>query len=170
MARIAMVTRTIVTTEVTVMCMNLKPLVTPATEATETSPATEAVYSDVPAIETATVILTGMISDEKTMMKSIKEQLETETFKPVHITSAHENETLYGITEEDFIKLAKVLPPRKSSDSTPPDNTDTTVLEAPTPEAPAPEAPAPEAPAPEAPTPEAPAPEAPATAPRRTRK
>lgn len=35
----------------------------------------------------------------------------------VMVDSITDNETLYGMTEEDFIRLAKVLPPRATTDA-----------------------------------------------------
>lgn len=90
MARVAMVTRTITTAEVEVLCMNVESV----------------------AVETKTFTLLGGVSTEDLMLKAIKSKHETDTLKPVHIQKMTEIETLYGMTEEDFIKVAKVLPPR----------------------------------------------------------
>jgi hypothetical protein len=96
MARVAMVTRTIVTTEVDVLCMNVETV----------------------AVETKTVTLLGAYSDETAMLKKVKEQIETDTLKPVHITAVRDIETLYGMTEAEFVNLAKALPPRKGTTET----------------------------------------------------
>lgn len=96
MARVAMVTRTITTTEVEVLCMNI-----------------ETVSAEVKNF----TLLTG-ITTEELMLKSIKAKFETDTLKPVHIQKMTEIETLYGMTEEDFIKVAKVLPPRGTTADT----------------------------------------------------
>jgi hypothetical protein len=93
MARVAMVTRTIYTIELEVLCMNIEKV----------------------EVENITVTLLGNITDNDTMLKKVKDKIETETLKPVHITSAKEIETLYGLTEEEFVNLAKQLPPRKSN-------------------------------------------------------
>lgn len=69
-------------------------------------------------VETITVTLLGTISDNDTMLKKVKDKIETELLKPVHITSAKEIETLYGLTEEEFVNLAKILPPRKGNTET----------------------------------------------------
>jgi hypothetical protein len=95
MARIPMVTRTITTTEVSILCMNI-----------ETATA-----------ETKTITLIGAYSDDKIMLKKAKEQAETETLKLVHIVSFKDIDNLYGMTEEEFIKLAKVLPPRGTTET-----------------------------------------------------
>lgn len=90
MARVPMVTRTITATKITALCLN---------------------------IETAepfnkTVTISGTFKDEKSMMKAAEKLLNTETEKAVHIVCSEEIETLYGMTEQEFIQLANVLPPR----------------------------------------------------------
>ena len=90
MARVPMVTRTIVATKITALCLN---------------------------IETAepfnkTVTLSGTFKDEKSMMKAAEKLLNTESEKAVHIVFSEEIETLYGMSEQEFIQKAKVLPPR----------------------------------------------------------
>ena len=96
MARVPMVTRTITATKITALCLN---------------------------IETAepfnkTVTLSGTFKDEKSMMKAAEKVLNTESEKAVHIVFSEEIETLYGMTEQEFIQLAKVLPPRGKSEKT----------------------------------------------------
>ena len=96
MARVPLVTRTIVATKITALCLN---------------------------IETAepfnkTVTLSGAFKDEKSMMKAAEKILNTETEKAVHIVSSEEIETLYGMTEQEFIQKAKVLPPRPKKENT----------------------------------------------------
>ena len=95
MARVPMVTRTIITTKVNVMCLDIatgepcnKSVVVPRT------------YKD----------------DEK-LLNKVKEVLETETLKPVHIVVKEEIQTLYGMTEQEFIEHARVLPPRTSEEN-----------------------------------------------------
>ncbi len=90
MARVTMVTRTIITTEVTVLCMNVKDV----------------------KVETKTVTILGAVPSDEIMLKKVKEQIETDDLKAVHITGANEIETLYGMTEEKFVELADILPPR----------------------------------------------------------
>lgn len=51
----------------------------------------------------------------KEALKVVQEMLQTETLKIVHVTSVSHTEVLYGMTEEKFIEVAKVLPPRKAS-------------------------------------------------------
>lgn len=90
MAREPMVTRTITATKIVALCIN---------------------------IETAEpfnkeVTISGTFKDEKSMLKAAEKLLNTETEKAVHIVSSEEIETLYGMTEQEFIQKAKVLPPR----------------------------------------------------------
>lgn len=96
MAREPMVTRTITATKITALCLN---------------------------IETAEhfnkeVTISGTFKDEKAMMKAAEKLLNTETEKAVHIVSSEEIETLYGMTEQEFIQKAKVLPPRPKKEKT----------------------------------------------------
>lgn len=94
MARVPMVTRTIITTKVNVMCLDIE-----TGEPCNKSVEVPRTYKD----------------DEK-LLKKVKEVLETETLKPVHIVDKEENETLYGMEEQTFIEHAKVLPPRTTSE------------------------------------------------------
>lgn len=89
MARERMVTRTITTTEVTALCINI-----------ETSDVT-----------TETFTFSMLVKDEKTMIHNAQAQCEKDV-KVVAIKSVKENEILYGMPELEFIKLAKVLPSR----------------------------------------------------------
>lgn len=93
MARERMITRTVTTTNCEVMCVN----VTTAE------------------VQVKDYTLTGEQTKE-TALKQLKKLYETETEKIVTINSISFNETLYGMTELDFIKLAKVLPPRTKAE------------------------------------------------------
>lgn len=93
MARERMVTRTVTTTTCEVMCVN----VTTAE------------------VKVKDYILTGE-QTEPTALKLLKKLYETETEKIVTVNSVSLNETLYGMSELDFIKLAKVLPPRTKTE------------------------------------------------------
>ena len=92
MARVPMVTRTIITTKVNVMCL------------------------DVQVGEPCNKVITlpRTYKDDEALMKKVRPLLETETLKAVHIVDKEEIETLYGMTEQDFIEHAKLLPPRNS--------------------------------------------------------
>lgn len=90
MARVPMVTRTITATKIIVLCLD---------------------------IETAEpfnkeVTISGTFKDEKSMMKATEKLVNTETEKAVHIVSYETIETLYGMTEQEFIQKAQVMPPR----------------------------------------------------------
>ena len=90
MARVPMVTRTITTTKAIVMCVDV--------EAGE------------PFNKEVTVPRT--YKDNESLLKTVKPIVETETVKAVHIVDKTEIETLYGMTEQDFIEYAEVLPER----------------------------------------------------------
>lgn len=95
MARERMVTRTVSTTTVDVLVINI-----------ETAE-----------VGTKSFILgQNMVKDEKTMLYNAQKMLDDETgttnWKCVAIKNIKEEETLYGMTEQDFLKYAKVLPPR----------------------------------------------------------
>jgi len=90
MARVPQVTRTIPTTVVTFLGVNTEDRTT--FEQSITLPRT--------------------YKDEQKMMKALEKVLDGEPVKAVSIISSEVKETLYGMTEVDFIKYAKVLPPR----------------------------------------------------------
>ena len=93
MARIPMVTRTIQTTTANVLCLNIK----------EGEPFNKE------------VVLPRTYKDEKSMMKVVEKLVNTEDVKAVHIVHTEVNETLYGMTEQEFIAAARVMPDRKVS-------------------------------------------------------
>lgn len=94
MARVPTVTRTITTTKVNVMCLDIET----------GEPCNKS------------VVVPRTYKDDETLLKKVKEVLETETLKPVHVVSKEEIETLYGMPEQEFIEHAKVLPPRTVSE------------------------------------------------------
>lgn len=94
MARVPMVTRTITTTKVNVMCLDIET----------GEPCNKS------------VVVPRTYKDNETLLKKVKEVLETETLKPVHVVSKEEIETLYGMPEQEFIEHAKVLPSRTVSE------------------------------------------------------
>ena len=96
MARIPMVTRTIQTTTANVLCLNIK----------EGEPFNKE------------VVIPRTYKDEKSMMKVVEKIINTEDVKAVHIVHTEVNETLYGMTEQEFIANAHVLPGRKVSGET----------------------------------------------------
>lgn len=89
-----MVTRTITTTEVELLCVDI--------EKSETL--------------TKTVTLPRTYKDEKSILKRISENGALDSVKPVHVISTTTHETLYGMTEDEFINTAKVLPPRGTTE------------------------------------------------------
>lgn len=91
MARIPMVTRTITTTKAIVMCLDIE--------------------SGEPCNKT--VVVPRTYKDDETLLKKVKEVIETETLKSVYIVGKEDIETLYGMTEQEFIEHAKVLPQRR---------------------------------------------------------
>lgn len=95
MARVPMVTRTIVTTKVNVMCLDVE----------KGEP-----FNDV-------VTVPRTYKDNETLLKKVKPLIETDTVKAVHIVNTEEIETLYGMSEQEFIEHAKVLPPRNNIES-----------------------------------------------------
>lgn len=97
MARIPMVTRTIIATKANVMCLD--------------------VQEGEPFNKVVTVPRT--YKDSEALLNKVKPLIETDTVKAVHIVDSEEIKTLYGMTEQEFIQYAKVLPPRNG------ENTDT---------------------------------------------
>lgn len=88
--RARMVTRTVTQTVAKVMCLNVT-----SAEVTINEYTIGGTYTD---------------SD---LLKKFKKLFETDEFKVVHIESSKVEEILLGMTEEDFIRYATVLPPRK---------------------------------------------------------
>lgn len=101
MARAPQVTRTIQTTRVNVLCLNIK----------EGEPFNKE------------VVLPRTYKDDKALLKAAEKVINSDEVKAVHIVGSEVEETLYGMSEQDFITLAKVLPPRKSTADG--DNSDT---------------------------------------------
>lgn len=89
MARKPMVTRTITTTKANVLCMDIQ--------------------SGEPFNKVITLPRT--YKDDKTLMKRVREVVETENIKAVHIVDKEEVETLYAMTEQKFIENGVVLDP-----------------------------------------------------------
>lgn len=98
MARsVNMVTRTIKSTKVTALCLD--------TQTAEPSNATFTVGGTFP-------------DDPKgndRLLKKLKSAHETDTFKIVSIVDKQVEENLYGMTEEEFINGAQILPARKTN-------------------------------------------------------
>lgn len=89
MARKRMVTRTIEQTTAKVMTLNV--------------------------VTTDVTITPYTISGELTgdaLLKALQDTYQTDTMKLVHVLESTVESVLYGMEEEEFIKLAKVLPKR----------------------------------------------------------
>lgn len=97
MARKPMVTRTIVITKVTLMCLNIQ---------------TGETFNEV-------LTLPRTYSDDKKLLKVVQDMFNTDVQKAVHILDKDEIETLYGMSEQEFIQNATVLDPetRKAVES-----------------------------------------------------
>lgn len=67
-------------------------------------------------VEIVTAELTGKISKDEAL-KIYKSTVESDTFKVVNCQSIEYTEQLYGMTEKEFIKHAKILPPCKSTET-----------------------------------------------------
>lgn len=89
MARARKVTRTISSTKVIVMCVNI-----------ETAK-----------VDNYEVTIAGTYTDENKLMKAVTKVVETEILKPVSVVSTEVIETLYGMDEQKFIEMAEALPP-----------------------------------------------------------
>lgn len=89
MARKPMVTRTITTTKVNVLCLDIK--------------------SAEPFNKLVTLPRTH--KNEKMLLKKVEEVINNDDVKAVHIVDKEEVETLYGMTEQDFITNATILDP-----------------------------------------------------------
>lgn len=106
MARKPMITRTIMSTRATVLCLNV-----------ETAEPTTEVFE-----------LARTYKDEDKLMKALRLQYENETTKLVHIAGITEVEKLYGMSETDFMLNAVELDPttRRPLDQPDSDETDET--------------------------------------------
>ena len=89
MARERMVTRTILTTKVNVLCMDTVTC--------------EACNKD--------VVLPRTFKDNDKVLKATKSVLDTPTFKVVDIVDVSTVETLYGMDEQKFINESVILDP-----------------------------------------------------------
>ena len=92
MARIPMVTRTITATKVNVMCLEVQ----------KGEPCN------------ISVIVPRTYKDDDKLLKVVKPLIELENpeVKAVYVVDKEEIETLYGMTEGEFMRCARVLPPR----------------------------------------------------------
>ena len=93
MARERMVTRTVTVSNIEVMCLDV-------------------VTAEV---QVKNVKVNGEFTEFDKALKSVKKVYETETFKCVSVMAITTEEVLYGMSELEFIRMAKVLPPRTST-------------------------------------------------------
>ena len=91
MARIRMVTRTVNVTNCEVMALTISTA----------------------SVSTDTLKVSGTFDSKDEALKAIKKQYETADYKPTAIINMEVSEILYGMPEDEFIKLAEILPPRK---------------------------------------------------------
>lgn len=94
MARKPMVTRTLITTECTAACVSVSE---------------RRVFEKTFSVSGKT----DKMGKDK-LMKAIQSMCDEDT-KAVEIIRTEEKETLYGMTEEDFIQNATILPPRTTN-------------------------------------------------------
>lgn len=87
MPRVPQVTRTIQTTKVTVLCLDIE---------------TGEPFNDY-------LVLPRIYKDEKAMLKQVEEVINTDTVRAVHIVDSEVHIIRYGMSEKEFIKHAKVL-------------------------------------------------------------
>lgn len=102
MARIPQVTRTFQTTKAKVLCLDIVE--------------GKSFYKE--------VSLPRVYKDDAHILKQVKKIVDNDTTKAVHIAETKVEETLYGMSEQMFIEMAQVLPPRevKENDKQPADN------------------------------------------------
>ena len=87
MPRIPQVTRTIQTTKVTVLCLDIE---------------TGEPFNDY-------LVLPRAYKDEKAMLKQVEEVINTDTVRAVHIVDSEVEKIRYGMTEQERRKHANVL-------------------------------------------------------------
>lgn len=94
MARERMVTRTVTATRANVLCLNIQ---------------TAEPFNQ-------NIILSGTYKDKAAVERAVKKFVDNEEVKAVTVVDVTEEETLYGMPEQQFIELAKVLPPREKNE------------------------------------------------------
>lgn len=90
MARQPQVTRTIVTSNITVLCLNLE---------------NKEPFEQI-------IVMPRAQKDDKKLMKKLSAMIDNDKVKAVHVIKIETTETLYGMSEEKFIETADILPPR----------------------------------------------------------
>ena len=103
MARKRMVTRTIKVTEVTVLGLSSE------------SESARSVHYTIPGVFTK--VNDGKVDfDYDKLLKVVKKRYDSEDFTNVKVVSAKQYAKLYGIPEEEFVKVAKELYPNSFSE------------------------------------------------------
>lgn len=59
----------------------------------------------------------GTYDNNEALLKKLQKLFQTDTLKLVNINSTTVEELLLGMSEEDFIRYARVLPPRNTKES-----------------------------------------------------
>ena len=59
----------------------------------------------------------GTYATNEILLKKLQKLFQTDTFKLVVINSTSVEDLLLGMTEDDFIRYARVLPPRNTKES-----------------------------------------------------
>lgn len=98
-----MITRTIESTRVNALCMDVNTA-EPMNKEFNLSGTFKKKVKDEDGNKTETI-------DEKKMLKALQKEFDTDSFKVVHIVDHEIIETLYGMPEQDFLSQAKVLDP-----------------------------------------------------------
>lgn len=88
-----MITRTVIKTDAELLCMNVSE----------------------GKAETRHFEIGGHYESKDQLLKKCQKAFDTETFKVVAVTGYTEQEVLLGMSEEDFIRNAVVMPPRPVS-------------------------------------------------------
>ena len=91
MARKPMVTRTLLTTEVTCICVDITKGET---------------FNE-------TIVMPRKYNDDNNLLKAVQEYFDTDERKAVSIVNTKEVKTLYGMDEPNFIKNAVILDNKK---------------------------------------------------------
>ena len=103
MARKRMITRTIKVTEVTVLGLSSE------------SESARSVYYTIPGVFTK--VINGKVDyDYDKLLKVVKKRYDSEEFTNVKVVGAKQYAKLYGIPEEEFIRVAKELYPSSFSE------------------------------------------------------
>ena len=88
MARARMITRTVRSTQVKFLSVNLDTRLTDETDCN----------------------LAGVYKSDEEVLKTLKKLYDGENIKPVQVLSTQEVEQLYGMKETEFLKYAEIIP------------------------------------------------------------